>query len=76
MFKFKTPSKKARETMSKVASGEIDGTNFEESCIEKIKKLTDDALKKFTFVHKKVEMRVFNVVFFVIAKIESQPEVQ
>ena len=40
MFKFKTPSKKARETMSKVASGEIDGTNFEESCIEKIKKLT------------------------------------
>ena len=31
--------KKARETMAKVASGEIDGTNFEESCIEKIKKL-------------------------------------
>ena len=40
MFKFKTPSKKARETMAKVASGEIDGTNFEERCIEKIKKLT------------------------------------
>lgn len=37
---------------------------------EKKKKLTDDALKKFTFVHKKVEMRVFNVLFFVITKIE------
>ena len=48
MFKFKTPSKKARETMSKVASGEIDGTNFEESCIEKIKKLTSHDEVKIT----------------------------
>ena len=48
MFKFKTPSKKARETMAKVASGEIDGTNFEESCIEKIKKLTSHDEVKIT----------------------------
>ena len=48
MFKFKTPSKKARETMAKVASGEIDGTNFEENCIEKIKKLTSHDEVKIT----------------------------
>lgn len=48
MFKFKTSSKKARETMAKVASGEIDGTNFEESCIEKIKKLTSHDEVKIT----------------------------
>ena len=48
MFKFKTPSKKARETMAKVASGKIDGTNFEESCIEKIKKLTNHDEVKIT----------------------------
>ena len=40
MFRFKTPSKKTKEIMSKVASGEIANANFEESCIEKISKLT------------------------------------
>ena len=48
MFKFKTPSQKTREIMSKVASGEINGADFEESCIEKIKKLTDHEEAKIT----------------------------
>lgn len=38
---------------------------------KKKKKLTDDALKKFTFVHKEVEIRVFTAVLFVIVKTEN-----
>ena len=40
MFKFKEPSQKTREIMSKVASGEIDDVDFEERCIDKIRNLT------------------------------------
>ena len=38
MFKFKTPSEKTRKIMSEVALGNS-STNFEDSCIEKIRKL-------------------------------------
>ena len=40
MFRFKTPSRKTREIMSKVASGEVTNADFEQSCIEKISELT------------------------------------
>ena len=48
MFKFKTPSQKTREIMSKVASGEISDIDFEESCIDKIKDLTGHEEAKIT----------------------------
>ena len=47
MFKFKTPSQKTREIMSKVALGELDG-NFEQSCIDKIRTLTNHENVKIT----------------------------
>ena len=40
MFKFKEPSQKTREIMSKVALGEISNIDFEQSAIDKIKNLT------------------------------------
>lgn len=48
MFKFKTPSKETMQIMSKVASGELNETNFEESCINKIKSLTTKDKVKIT----------------------------
>ena len=47
MFKFKTPSNKTREIMSKVASGEIE-ENFEEKCVDEIKNLTRHEYAKIT----------------------------
>ena len=47
MFKFKTPSQKTREIMSKIASDESD-ENFEEKCMEKIKDLTKHDYVKIT----------------------------
>ena len=47
MFKFKTPSKKTKKIMSEVALGN-NNTNFEESCCEKIRKLTEKEEVKIT----------------------------
>ena len=47
MFKFKTPSEKTRKIMSEVALGNS-STNFEDSCIEKIRKLTGKDEDKIT----------------------------
>ncbi|RPF50721.1 DegT/DnrJ/EryC1/StrS aminotransferase family protein [Methanobrevibacter gottschalkii DSM 11977] len=47
MFKFKTPSEKTRQTMSKVALGKTN-INFEERCTEKIKRLTEKEEVKIT----------------------------
>lgn len=41
MFKFKTISQKTRRVMSEVALGNLSNINFEESCCEKIKTLTN-----------------------------------
>ena len=41
MFKFKTISQKTRRVMSDVALGNLSNINFEESCCEKIKTLTN-----------------------------------
>lgn len=48
MFKFKTPSQKTREIMSKVASGEINDIDFEQSAIDKIRTLTGHENVKIT----------------------------
>ena len=48
MFKFKAPSQKTRETMSKVALGEIDNVDFEQSAIDKIRNLTNHSEVKVT----------------------------
>lgn len=48
MFKFKEPSEKTREIMSEVASGKHSNINFEESCIDKIKDLTNHEEVKIT----------------------------
>lgn len=48
MFKFKTPSQETRKIMSKVALGKLTDTDFEEMCIEKIKKLTNCKEVKIT----------------------------
>lgn len=47
MFKFKTPSEKTKKIMSEVALSN-NNTNFEESCCEKIKKLTGKEEIKIT----------------------------
>ena len=47
MFKFKKPSNKTLEVMSEVAKGNVK-KNYEESCIEKIKKLTAKENVKIT----------------------------
>ena len=41
MFKFKTPSDKTKKIMSDVASGILTNTHFEDSCIDKIRDLTN-----------------------------------
>ena len=48
MFKFKTPSQKTKEIMSKVASSEINNIDFEQSAIDKIKDLTGHEQVKIT----------------------------
>ena len=48
MFRFKTPSKRTQEIMSEVALGKHSNINFEESCIEKIKDLTNHEEAKIT----------------------------
>ena len=48
MFKFKAPSQKTREIMSKVALGEISDVDFEQSAINKIKDLTGHENVKIT----------------------------
>lgn len=48
MFKFKTSSSKTKEIMSKVALGEFDNTDFESSCIDKIKELTNHEYARVT----------------------------
>lgn len=47
MFKFKTPSQKTLEIMSDVAKGSI-SENFENRCVEKIKKLTSHEFVEMT----------------------------
>ena len=47
MFKFKSPSKKTLEIMSEVAGGD-NSTDFEESCISKIRDLTSKEHVKMT----------------------------
>ena len=47
MFKFKTPSQKTLDVMSEVAKGNI-AKNYEESCIDKIKDLTNKEQVKIT----------------------------
>ncbi|WP_298521182.1 DegT/DnrJ/EryC1/StrS family aminotransferase [uncultured Methanobrevibacter sp.] len=48
MFRFKTPSKRTQEIMSEVALGKHSNIDFEESCIEKIKDLTNHEEAKIT----------------------------
>ena len=48
MFKFKTPSSETLEIMSEVAKGNIE-KDYEKSCIEQIKDLTDKEYAKVTF---------------------------
>lgn len=48
MFKFKTPSQKTKEIMSKVALSEFDNENFERRAIDKIKSLTCKEHAKIT----------------------------
>ena len=64
MFKFKTPSQKTREVMSKVASGEIADTDFDKSAIEKIKKLTGHE-------HARITSSGNNSIFIALAAIDG-----
>ena len=47
MFRFKTPSQKTLEIMSDVAKGDT-SENFENKCIEKIKRLTSHEFVEMT----------------------------
>lgn len=48
MFRFKTPSKRTQEIMSEVALGKHSNIDFEESCISKIKDLTNHEEARIT----------------------------
>lgn len=48
MFKFKTPSQKTKDIMSKVASGKLTDINFDKKCREKIRSLTSHENVKMT----------------------------
>lgn len=64
MFKFKEPSQKTREVMSKVASGEISDIDFEKRCINKIRDLTGHE-------HAKITSSGNNSIFIAISAIEG-----
>ena len=63
MFKFKTPSKRTLEIMSKVAKGTIQ-KDYEESCVNKIKELTSKD-------HVKITSSGNNSIFIALSAVEG-----